>query len=243
MWCSIEVIRNLLPASRGYNAIGQHGAIGERRNDAADCLDSGRCASSTATAVAGTKGRVQVDGLTHWGAVQRRTAYPGYIMDVQFAGGAVHARRADWARPKWVGRTSMSSRKPAATSSPGRSSAATPAAGLRAAISSDRLSALGLTQSQGLQQLGPTGGSLGGPILKDRVWFFTTVRSFGTMESIPGMFANLERWRPRPRWTYEKNADIESRNAIGRKIIAARFTAQVTPRNKISILHRQSVLV
>ena len=34
-------------------------------------------------------------------------------------------------------------------------------------------------------------GSVGGPIKKDRVWYFVNVREEGSYRSVPGMYANI----------------------------------------------------
>ena len=39
-------------------------------------------------------------------------------------------------------------------------------------------------------------GSVGGPIKKDRVWFFFNAREEGSYRSVPGMYANLNAGDP-----------------------------------------------
>jgi Carboxypeptidase regulatory-like domain len=226
-----EVIRNL-PASRGYNAIvSMVPSVNDGTTQQIALIPAMRIFYSYGGR--GNEGRVQVDGLTI-GAPFNGAGVSGYIMDVpnsqevQFtlSGGLGEAE---------VGGTNVNViPKTGGNLFSGTFFGSNAGSWSQGSNLDDRLSALGLTQSK-VYNNWDMSGSLGGPIVKDRLWFFTTVRSFGTMESIPGMFANLNAGDP-TKWTYEKNPDVESRNAIGRKIIAARFTAQVTPRNKISIL-------
>jgi hypothetical protein len=96
----------------------------------------------------------------------------------------------------------------------------------------DRLRALGLQQPAALYKNWDVQGSLGGPILRDRLWFFGNYRDFGSHDDILGMWGNRNRGNPNA-WTYEADPDLKARNAVSRTVTALRLTAQVTPRNKI----------
>jgi hypothetical protein len=75
-------------------------------------------------------------------------------------------------------------------------------------------------------------GSVGGPIKRDKIWFYGTIRAFGSANAIPGAYGNANAGDP-TKWTYVQDRGISVRTANGRKIYAGRITAQVTPKNKI----------
>jgi hypothetical protein len=74
--------------------------------------------------------------------------------------------------------------------------------------------------------------SLGGPILRDRLWFYGSLRSFGSMSDVPGQYGNKNAGDPNA-WSYVEDRSIQARNANDKKIGAIRLTSQVTPRNKV----------
>jgi len=76
--------------------------------------------------------------------------------------------------------------------------------------------------------------SLGGPILKDRIWYFGNYRAVDAADGIPGMFANRNAGDP-TKWTYEPDFSRQSRLEDHRKIYSLRLTMQLTPRNKLSV--------
>jgi len=75
-------------------------------------------------------------------------------------------------------------------------------------------------------------GSLGGPIVRDKLWFFANFRDFGSHDDILGMWGNLNAGKANS-WTYQADPNLKARNAVAATVTAARLTAQVTPRNKV----------
>jgi hypothetical protein len=96
----------------------------------------------------------------------------------------------------------------------------------------DELRAKGLSQAAALYKNWDVQGSLGGPILRDKLWFFANYRDFGSHDDILGMYANLNAGNANA-WNYVPDQGIKSRNAVSRTVTAARLTGQVTPRNKV----------
>jgi len=76
-------------------------------------------------------------------------------------------------------------------------------------------------------------GALGGPIRKDRLWFYGTVRYFGQAQDIPGAYANANAGNPSA-WTYVANPAITDRNASSQNIYNGRITWQASEKNKLS---------
>ena len=97
----------------------------------------------------------------------------------------------------------------------------------------DELRAIGIPSPTKIIRSWDTSFSLGGPIMRDKVWFYATTRTFGNYTDIAGRFGNLNAGDPN-RWDYVADPSITQRSAQSRKIVGARVTAQVTPKNKVS---------
>ena len=100
----------------------------------------------------------------------------------------------------------------------------------------DRLRGFGITQPPTLRKNWDGSGSLGGPIMRDRLWFFGNVRNWGNAGVVPGIFANQFAGDP-SHWDYAVDRSIEARTAESRQVYAGRITAQVTPRNRVTFSH------
>ena len=81
-------------------------------------------------------------------------------------------------------------------------------------------------------------GSLGGPVLKDRLWFFGSVRSFGLAQVVEGARApNLNVGDP-TKWLYAPEPGVEVRRAESKTDLGIRLTGQVSQRNRVSFSHQ-----
>jgi hypothetical protein len=78
--------------------------------------------------------------------------------------------------------------------------------------------------------------SFGGPIKKDKLWFWGAYRTFDTAQGVEGIFANKFALDP-THWDYQKDTSIAARNVQGRNIYQGRLTAQVTPTNRVMFTH------
>ncbi|HZM94977.1 MAG TPA: carboxypeptidase regulatory-like domain-containing protein [Vicinamibacterales bacterium] len=74
---------------------------------------------------------------------------------------------------------------------------------------------------------------VGGPIVKDRLWYYGTYRDEGQHRSIPGVFPNLNAGDP-TKWEYLPDTTKEARGAESFQLASVRLTAQVSGRNKIN---------
>jgi hypothetical protein len=103
---------------------------------------------------------------------------------------------------------------------------------------SDDLKAAGLRSPQELLKVWDVNPMGGGPITRDRLWFYASYREVYAENTIPGMFFNKNAGDP-TKWLVEFDTarraflDSVTRNAIGR------LTWQVTPRNKIAVSHSE----
>ena len=74
---------------------------------------------------------------------------------------------------------------------------------------------------------------VGGPIFRDRLWYYGTYRDEGQHRSIPGVFPNLNAGDP-TKWEYLPDTTRQARGAESFQLASIRLTAQVTRRNKIN---------
>src|SRR5262245_16681544 len=95
---------------------------------------------------------------------------------------------------------------------------------------SDALRARGLSTVNKILDIWDHGGSFGGPIRKDRIWFLTAHRWEGIKLQLPGVFYNQTQgtpfYTPDPGRPGDRDEHFRSH--------AARVTWQVSPRNKVS---------
>src|SRR5438132_471672 len=97
----------------------------------------------------------------------------------------------------------------------------------------DTLRSEGITRGPGIKSAYDASGSIGGPIQRDKLWFFATYRSYETTSGVSGIGVNKFAGDP-AHWDYARDDSIEPRLVQGRKIWAARGTAQVTPKNRVT---------
>ena len=76
-------------------------------------------------------------------------------------------------------------------------------------------------------------GSVGGPIKKDRVWYFATVRGQGNSAYLP-IYYNKNAGDP-TKWLYEPDTSRQAFNDKTWQNGSARITTQLTPRNKLNL--------
>src|SRR5499427_5554003 len=96
----------------------------------------------------------------------------------------------------------------------------------------DDLRRVGITEPPGLIKNWDTNLAVGGPIVRDRLWFYNNLRSYGSHQDIPGLYANLNALDA-SKWNYVKDPNVKARSAADKKIESIRLTSQLTPRNKV----------
>ena len=100
----------------------------------------------------------------------------------------------------------------------------------------DQLRSFGITEVPGLIKNWDTNFAMGGPIKRDRLWFFGNVRSFGSASDVPGLYGNRNAGNPNA-FTYVADTSLKARNANDKKIAAMRVTGQLTPKNKVQFYY------
>jgi hypothetical protein len=96
----------------------------------------------------------------------------------------------------------------------------------------DTLRSFGIADVPGLVKNWDANFALGGPIVKDRLWFYNNVRSYGNHQLIPGLYGNKNAGDA-TKWTYVPDTSVQARSAAAKMIEAIRLTGQVSPRNKV----------
>jgi hypothetical protein len=96
----------------------------------------------------------------------------------------------------------------------------------------DTLRSYGFTAVPEIIKNWDTNFALGGPIVKDRLWFFNNVRSYGNHQEILNLYGN-QNAGDQSKWTYVADTNLGARTAAAKMIEAIRLTGQATPRNKV----------
>ena len=60
----------------------------------------------------------------------------------------------------------------------------------------DELRSYGITEVPGLIKNYDTNFALGGPIVRDKLWFFANARTFGSASQVPGLYGNANAGNP-----------------------------------------------
>jgi len=77
-------------------------------------------------------------------------------------------------------------------------------------------------------------GAVGGPIKKDKLWFFYLGRSYGSGQSVTGVFANKNAGDPNA-WTYVPDPNLQARNDNATRTNGLRLTWQMSQKNKLNL--------
>jgi hypothetical protein len=96
----------------------------------------------------------------------------------------------------------------------------------------DELRAAGLRNPASLIKIWDLNGSVGGPLRKDKLWFFLTSRYHGNRKYIEGMYYNLNAGTTLP---YAPDTDRPAISDSTWKNTSLRVTWQLSPRNKFNL--------
>jgi hypothetical protein len=97
----------------------------------------------------------------------------------------------------------------------------------------DDLRAIGIPEPGGVISAYDASASLGGPLLRDKVWFFGSYRQLTTSQGVEGIFGNVYAFDP-SHWDYKRDEGLSVRDVQGRKMFQARFTGQASSKNRIT---------
>jgi hypothetical protein len=90
----------------------------------------------------------------------------------------------------------------------------------------------GLTAPTPLSRVYDLSGTLGGPIVRDRVWYFVNAHTGGNTRTIAGIYDNLNAGDP-SRWLYAPDVERPAYSDRTFENASVRLTWQMTPRHRI----------
>ncbi len=91
-----------------------------------------------------------------------------------------------------------------------------------------------LTQAPGIIKAYDANISYGGPIMRDRLWFFGSYRKLNTETASPGLVGNANAF-DLSRWDWVRDDSLTGRLSAGRSIYIGRVTAQVSKKDRVSV--------
>jgi hypothetical protein len=90
-----------------------------------------------------------------------------------------------------------------------------------------------LSETPGIINAYDANVSYGGPIKRDRLWFFGSYRSLETAAAVPGVVYNANAYNA-ARWDWVADPTVTARTLQGRESYIARFTMQVSSKHRLS---------
>jgi hypothetical protein len=188
----------------------------------------------------GNEGRAQVDGL-NTGASLNGGGVSGYRQDVENAAEIAITTAGGLGETEVGGPTINIIPRTGGNTFRSHAFFTGLAGGMQASNYSDELKAAGLRTPAKTNYIYDTSYSIGGPIKRDRIWFYFLGYYRGSENNIPGMFYNKNEWNPA---SYRYDAD-ESRPAIsgGRGPLqpALRLTFQLSQRDKLNVFWDEQI--
>ena len=98
------------------------------------------------------------------------------------------------------------------------------------------LQALGFADAPALLKNWDGNFSLGGPIKRDRLWFFANTRTTGNFQETQNQYANRNVGNAAV-WTWARDESVRVQNDTSRFVNSIRLTSQVTQRNKVGFYY------
>src|SRR5688572_31501360 len=218
-----------LPATRGYNALVFLVPSVTGGSNQIDLMPAMRIFYSHGGR--GNEGRVSVDGLSVGSAFNGGGA-SGYIIDTSNSQEMQLSLSGGLGESEVGGTLVNFIPKTGGNSFSGQGFFSTAGEWSQGNNIDEHLRSIGLSQPAALYKNWDVQASLGGPFVRDKLWFFANYRDFGSHDDILGMYANRNAGDPNS-WTYLPDQNLKARNAVSRTVTALRLTAQATPRNKI----------
>jgi len=180
----------------------------------------------------GNEGRMQVDGLGT-GAALNGGGVSTYVADISNAAEVVTTTSGGLGDAEVGGPTLSIVPKSGGNRMSGQAYLSGVSKGMVGSNFSEELRNAGLSVPGKLLKQWDVTGGCGGPIKRDRIWYYVTARDEGQHRSIPGIFPNKNAGDPNA-WTYEPDTTRQARGAESFQLYSTRFTVQATAKNKIN---------
>jgi hypothetical protein len=179
------------------------------------------------------EGRMQVDGL-NTGAALNGGGVSTYVADISNASEVVTTTSGGLGEAEVGGPTLSIVPRSGGNKTAGSLYLSGVPDGFVASNYSDELKNAGLSTPGALIKQWDFTGGVGGPILRDRIWYYATARDEGQHRTIPGIFPNLNAGKA-DQWEYLPDTSREARGAESFQIFTARFTVQASQRNRFNV--------
>ena len=180
-----------------------------------------------------TEGRLQVDGLGV-GAPLSGGGVSGYIPDIGNAQEVTFTTSGGLGEAEVGGPTMNIVPKTGGNTLKGTLYAAGVNSNFVGSNYTDDLRTAGLRTPGRLLKLWDINGGIGGPILKDRIWYFVNSRAEGSWQSVPGMYRNQNAGDP-TKFVYVPDTSRQAVTAGDWRTVSLRLTMQPTPRNRFNV--------
>ena len=225
-----EVIANL-PTSRSYGALFQ--LIPAVSGGSRDVLVRPGLVVFGGPGGRGNEGRLQVDGLAV-GAPLSGGGVSGYLPDIGNSQEVTFSTSGGLGEAEVGGPTMNIVPKTGGNTLRGTVYGAGVSGGMVGSNFTPELQAAGLRAPGELIKLWDFNAGVGGPILKDRIWYFANVRQEGSWQSAPGMYRNVNAGDP-TKFIYVPDPTRQAATAGDWLTTNVRLTMQPTPRNRINV--------
>jgi carboxypeptidase family protein len=179
------------------------------------------------------EGRLQVDGI-NTGAPVNGGGVSSYIVDLTNSQEVAFTTSGGMGEAEVGGPAMSVVPKAGGNTVKGNVYIASATEGMVGSNYTDELKNAGLSVPGKLLKLWDMSVGVGGPVFRDRLWYYGVLRDQGSHRSVPGMYANLNAGDP-TKWTYQADLSRQSRSASAYRIANLRLTVQATPRNKFGV--------
>jgi hypothetical protein len=178
------------------------------------------------------EGRLQLDGLSV-GSAFGGAGVSAYIPDIGNAREISMVAAGGLGEAEVGGPTMNIVPKEGGNSIEGQFHAATVTPGMVGSNYTQDLKDRGLTTPGSLRKVWDLNLGIGGPLKRDRIWYFVGLRDEGSHIGVPGMFANANAGDA-TKWTYVADKSRPAVFAASFRNLSLRMTVQITPRNKFN---------
>ena len=187
----------------------------------------------------GTEGRLQVDGLAV-GAPLSGGGVSGYLPDIANSQEVSFTTSGGLGEAEVGGPTMNIVPKTGGNAVRGTLYFAGVNRGMVGSNYTPELKAAGLRAPGEILKLWDLNGGIGGPVVKDRVWYFASSRREGSWQSVPGMYRNANAGDP-TKFTYVPDLTRQAVTAGDWTTLGLRLTLQATPRNRFNAFWDEQV--
>jgi hypothetical protein len=181
----------------------------------------------------GTEGRLQVDGLAV-GAPLSGGGVSGYLPDIGNSQEVTFTTSGGLGEAEVGGPTMNIVPKTGGNTLRGTVYGAGVSRGMVGSNFTPELRTAGLRAPGELIKLWDFNAGVGGPIVKDRIWYFANIREEGSWQSAPGMYRNVNAGDP-TKFIYVPDLTRQAATAGDWLTTNLRLTLQPTARNRINL--------